>query len=69
MKGCVGTAQNVEDKNEEPESSEALGNQVSAPCSPCGTGGRCVVGADNAFLGRGEAEACQGLGCDLEMSS
>ncbi|KAK1333552.1 hypothetical protein QTO34_005937 [Cnephaeus nilssonii] len=28
MKGCVGTAQNVEDKNEEPESSEALGNQV-----------------------------------------
>ncbi|XP_045437939.1 dynamin-binding protein isoform X4 [Pipistrellus kuhlii] len=28
LKGCVGTAQNVEDKNEEPESSEALGNQV-----------------------------------------
>lgn len=69
VKGCARTAQSLEDKNEEPESSEALGNQVSAPCSPCGTGGGCVVGADNAFLGWGESAACQGLGCDLEMGS
>lgn len=62
VKGCARTAQSLEDKNEELESSEALGNQVSAPCSPRRTGGRCVVGADNAFLGWGRVRGARAWG-------
>lgn len=38
IKGCTRTTPSPEDKNEEPESSEAEGNQVSAPRSPCEEG-------------------------------
>ena len=62
VKGCARTAQSLEDRNEEPESSEAEGNQVSAPCSPCGRGGRCVVGAAAAFLGVGPSQRLAGPG-------
>lgn len=35
IRGCARTAQSQENRTEEPESSEAEGNQVRAPCSPC----------------------------------
>lgn len=69
VKGCARTAQSLEDKNKEPESREAQGNQVSAPCSPCRTGDRSATGADNALLGVGESEACLGPRGDLDMGS
>lgn len=69
IKGCARTAQSLEDKNKEPESREAQGNQVSAPRSPCRTGDRSAAGADNALLELGESEACLGSRGDLDMGS
>lgn len=62
VQGCARTAQCLEDRNEEPESSEAEGNQVSAPCPPFRAGGRRVVGADGASPGVGRSQRLEGRG-------
>lgn len=57
VKGCARPAPPLEDRSGEPGRSEAEGNQVSAPRSPCPTGQVC-----GRSSGSGRAWQCPGTG-------
>lgn len=59
VRGCARTAPPLGDRSDEPGRSEAEGNQVGAPCSPCGRAGVWPLRA--ALPGLGEA-GCLGPG-------